>query len=109
MATPVSPAAEANSIQPPSRRDFLFLATASVGAVGAAATLWPLIDQMNPDAATVAAGAPIDIDLRPLQPGQQIVALWSSRPIFVVNRTAAALATLRQPELLARLADPNST
>ena len=39
----------------PTRRDFLFIATGAVGAVGAAATLVPLISQMNPDASTIAA------------------------------------------------------
>src|ERR1700733_403741 len=41
------------------RRDFLFVATGAAAAVGAAATVWPLISQMNPDASTIAAGAPI--------------------------------------------------
>jgi ubiquinol-cytochrome c reductase iron-sulfur subunit len=109
MATPVSPAAEANSIEPPSRRDFLFLATASVGAVGVAATIWPLIDQMNPDASTVAAGGPIDIDLKQIQPGQQIVVLWSARPIFIVNRTKPLLDSLQDPKPVERLSDPDST
>src|SRR5262245_63672820 len=49
----------------PTRRDFLYIATASVGAVGAAAAAWPLIAQMNPDASTIAAGAPVEVDLRP--------------------------------------------
>src|SRR5215469_9326161 len=47
----------------PTRRDFLFIATGAVGAIGAAATLVPLIGQMNPDASTIAAGAPIEVDL----------------------------------------------
>ncbi|HSV22844.1 MAG TPA: ubiquinol-cytochrome c reductase iron-sulfur subunit N-terminal domain-containing protein, partial [Xanthobacteraceae bacterium] len=47
----------------PTRRDFLFVATGAVGAIGAAATLVPLIAQMNPDASTIAAGAPIEVDL----------------------------------------------
>jgi len=93
----------------PTRRDFLYLATAAVGTVGAAATLWPLIDQMNPDAATQAAAGPVDIDLSQLQPGQQIVVLWSSRPVFVVNRPKTALDALRDPAHLALLSDPNST
>ena len=101
--TPAPAAAE------PTRRDFLYLATAAVGGVGAAATLWPLIDQMNPDAATEAAAGPIDIDLSQLQPGQQVVVLWSARPVFVVNRPRAALDALQTPEHLALLSDPNST
>ncbi|HVX92391.1 MAG TPA: ubiquinol-cytochrome c reductase iron-sulfur subunit N-terminal domain-containing protein, partial [Xanthobacteraceae bacterium] len=47
----------------PTRRDFLYIATATVGAIGAAATLVPLVDQMNPDASTLAAGGPVDLDL----------------------------------------------
>src|SRR5262249_62346146 len=43
----------------PTRRDFLYIATASVAGIGAAATLVPLIAQMNPDASTIAAGAPV--------------------------------------------------
>ena len=79
----------------PTRRDFLFLATASLAGVGAAATLWPLIDQMNPDATTEAAGEPIDIDISQIQPGQQIVTLWQSHPVFIVNRPPPALDALK--------------
>ena len=61
----------------PSRRDFLYLATGSVAAAGVAAMIWPLVDQMNPDAATIAAAGPVDIDISQIQPGQQIVALWA--------------------------------
>ncbi len=99
---------ESGSIEAPSRRDFLYVATASVGGVGVAATIWPLVDQMNPDASTLAAGGPIDIDLTQIQPGQQIVVLWSGRPVFIVNRTKAMLDTLQDPDLLARLSDLNS-
>src|SRR5262249_24859464 len=54
----------------PTRRDFLYIATASVAGIGAAATLVPLIAQMNPDASTIAAGAPIEVDLSPIADGQ---------------------------------------
>ena len=55
------------------KRDFLFLATGSLATVGVAATIWPFIDQMNPDAATIAAAGPVDIDIGQLQPGQRVV------------------------------------
>ena len=61
----------------PTRRDFLYLATASVGAVGAAAALVPLIAQMNPDASTIAAGAPIEVDLSPIADGQVIKVVFT--------------------------------
>jgi ubiquinol-cytochrome c reductase iron-sulfur subunit len=70
----------------PTRRDFLYIATATVGAVGAASALVPLIGQMNPDATTIAAGAPVDVDLAPIQPGQIIKVFWRSKPIFIFNR-----------------------
>ena len=106
MSNPALPLESAHPIQ--SRRDFLYLATASVAAVGAAAVAWPFIDQMNPDAATIAAAGPVDIDLNALQPGQQIVLKWSAHPVFVVRRAPQALAALNTPEAAARLRDPNS-
>jgi ubiquinol-cytochrome c reductase iron-sulfur subunit len=100
--------ADAQSIAEPTRRDFLYVATATMAGVGVAAVAWPLIDQMNPDAATVAAGGPVDIDLTQVQPGQQVVTRWRSKPVFIVNRTKAARDSLQNPQLVARLADPNS-
>ena len=100
--------AHASDVDPASRRDFLYLVTGSVAAVGVGAVAWPFIDQMNPDAATVAAAGPIDIDISQLQPGQRIVALWSARPVFVVSRPQPALEELRNPKLLSQLRDPDS-
>ncbi len=88
------------------RRDFLYIATGAVGAVGAAAALVPLISQMNPDASTIAAGAPVDIDLAPIAAGQIIKVFWRSKPIFIFHRTPndiklakdVNVAELRDPE-----------
>jgi ubiquinol-cytochrome c reductase iron-sulfur subunit len=90
------------------RRDFLYIATASVAGVGAAAALVPLIAQMNPDASTLAAGGPVEVDVGNLAPGQRIVVRWRSRPVFIVNRPQPALNTLQAPDLLTQLRDPNS-
>jgi ubiquinol-cytochrome c reductase iron-sulfur subunit len=92
----------------PERRDFLFLFTSAMGGVAVGAAMWPLIDQMNPDASTLAAGAPVDIDVSKLQPGQNIIVRWRSRPIFIVNRPQHLLEELQKSELVDRLADPNS-
>jgi ubiquinol-cytochrome c reductase iron-sulfur subunit len=70
----------------PTRRDFLYIATGTVGAVGAAAVAWPLISQMNPDASTIAAGAPVEVDLAPVAEGQVIKVFWRSKPIFIAHR-----------------------
>jgi len=93
----------------PTRRDFLYIATATAGAVGGATTLIPLIDQMNPDASTLAAGGPVDLDLSKVEPGQQVVLRWRDRPIFLVHRSPQILQTLQDPKLLAELADPQSS
>jgi len=90
------------------RRDFLALTASAMGAVGAAAVAWPLINSMNPARDTLAAGAPVDIDISRLQPGQQIVVLWRSRPIFIVNRTPDELKKLQSPQDIGQLRDPDS-
>ena len=92
----------------PTRRDFLYIATGAVAAVGAASIIVPLVTQMEPDAATIAAGAPIDVDVGQVQPGQQILVKWRGHPIFIVNRPADALKVLQQQDLLSKLADPES-
>jgi len=63
----------------PTRRDFLYVATGSVAAVGAAAAVVPLVAQMNPDASTIAAGAPIEVDLAPIAEGQAIKVFWRGK------------------------------
>ena len=77
----------ASSADHPTRRDFLFVATGAVAAVGTAATLWPFISQMNPDASTIAAGAPIDVDLTPIAEGQDIKVFWRGKPIYISHRS----------------------
>src|ERR1700733_10425299 len=89
----------------PPRRDFLFVATATVGAVGAVTTLAPLIGQMNPDASTIAAGAPIEVDLSPIAEGQVIKVFWRSKPIFISHRTKKEIDEVRAVPL-SNLADP---
>jgi ubiquinol-cytochrome c reductase iron-sulfur subunit len=93
----------------PTRRDFLYVATAAVGAVGAAATLVPLITQMEPDASTIAAGGPVDFDISKVTPGAQVRITWRSRPIFIVHRTPAILKELQSQQLISRLSDPGSS
>src|ERR1700757_4318985 len=90
------------------RRDFLYIATATVGAVGAAATLVPLVAQMNPDASTLAAGGPVDLDISNVPEGQQVVIRWRQRPIFFFHRTKAILDVMQSDKMLSQLADPNS-
>jgi ubiquinol-cytochrome c reductase iron-sulfur subunit len=70
------------------RRDFLYLATGAVGAVGVVSVVWPLVAQLGPDAGARAAGAPVDVDLSQIPEGQSITLKWRGLPIFVRHRTA---------------------
>jgi len=89
----------------PTRRDFLYIATGAVGAIGAAATLVPLVSQMNPDASTIAAGAPIEVELGPINEGQVIKVFWRSKPIFIGHRSKKEIDEARAVNV-ASLPDP---
>jgi ubiquinol-cytochrome c reductase iron-sulfur subunit len=89
------------------RRDFLFVSTAGMATVGAAATAWPLVQQMNP-AADLASVGTLTVDLTHIEPGQQVILRWRGMPIFVVRRTSAIMDELKSPQLLERLRDPVS-
>ena len=108
MASSASTAEGIEHPEEPSRRDFLYIATGTVAAVGAVATLVPLVNQMNPDASTLAAGGPVDHDISKIEPGQQVVDRWRERPVFVFHRTPETLKTLQDKQLTSQLADPNS-
>ena len=68
------------------RRDFLFTASYTIGAVGLGATIWPFIDQMNPDS-SVKALATTEVDISQIQPGKSITVLWRGKPVFIKRRT----------------------
>ena len=78
MATP--------SLVEPTRRDFLYIATGAVAAVGTAAVVWPFIAQMNPDASTLAL-ASTEVDISGIAEGQAITVKWRGRPVFIRHRT----------------------
>ena len=76
------------------RRDFLYVASGAVGAVGVAAAAWPFIDQMNPSTAALAMGT-TEVDLSAIQPGQQTVFKHRGQPLFVRRRTPAEIAAAK--------------
>ena len=73
------------------RRDFLFTATYTIGVVGLGAVIWPLIDQMNPDA-SVKALATTEVDVTSVETGKTITVLWRGKPIFIRRRTKKEIA-----------------
>lgn len=105
---PVKAIADPAADQTVRRRDFINIAAISAAGVAGLAMLDPLIGQMAPSAAVMASGGPVTVDIGKIEAGQQIVVAWRSNPVFIVNRTAAELATLQQKSLLDRLRDPNS-
>ena len=89
----------------PKRREFLFTASYAVGAIGVGSAIWPLIDQMNPDA-SVKALASTEIDVSSVELGKSITVLWRGKPVFIKRRTqneieearAVSLDELKHPE-----------
>jgi len=67
-----------------------------------------MVSQMEPDASTLAAGGPVEFDASKLQPGQQALVRWRSRPVFIINRPPNALKMLQDQRLLSRLSDNQS-
>ena len=90
------------------RRDFLILTASALGAVGTGAVAVPFISSMEPARDTLAAGAPVDIDISHIQPGQQIVVLWRSRPVFIMHRSEEELKKLQGAQDANPLRDANS-
>ncbi|MFU0507103.1 ubiquinol-cytochrome c reductase iron-sulfur subunit [Pseudaminobacter sp. NGMCC 1.201702] len=94
----------ANDTIDPSRRDFLYVATGTAGVIGAAALAWPFIDQMRPDASTLAASS-VEVDVSSLTPGMSLTVKWRGKPVFIRNRTPEEVKAA-QDVALAELKDP---
>jgi ubiquinol-cytochrome c reductase iron-sulfur subunit len=93
-----------------SRRDVILIAAGGFAAIGAAAVLWPLLDQMNPDESALSL-ATTEVDLSGIDVGQAITVMWRGKPIFVRRRTKEEVAAAQAvpvddlPDKLARNAN----
>lgn len=96
----------ANSGVDKSRRRFLIAATSVVGAAGTAALATPFLSSWSPSARALAAGAPVEVPVSKVEPGQLIRVIWRGKPVWVVNRTQEMLDNL--PSLNGQLKDPDS-
>lgn len=96
----------ANSGVDKSRRRLLVAATSVVGAAGVAAVAAPFLSSWSPSARALAAGAPVEVPVSKVEPGQLIRVIWRGKPVWIVNRTPEMLATLEG--LNDQLKDPNS-
>ena len=88
------------------KRRFLIAATTAVGGVAGVAVLAPFVMSMMPSQRAKAAGAPVEIDISKIEPGMLLAVAWQGKPVWVVNRTKAMLASL--PGNDSRLVDPKS-
>lgn len=112
--------AESNTSAPataeaqPTRRDFLYIATAAMGAVGVGGLAWPFIAQMNPDASALAL-ASTEVDISSIAEGEQVSVMWRGKPVFIRYRTAEeveaakAVAMADLPDPLARNANTSDS
>ncbi len=90
------------------RRDFINIAAVSFAGVGVVATVFPLVNQMNPSADVLALSS-IEVDISAIEPGQAIKTSWRKQPIFIRNLTAPEIedankvdvSGLRDPQTLA--------
>ena len=89
-----------------SRRRFLTIATSVVGGVGAAGAAVPFIASWNPSERAKSAGAPVEVDISKLEPGQLIRVEWRGKPVWVINRTSKMLEQMTAHE--GQLRDPQS-
>lgn len=89
-----------------SKRWFLTKAATMVGAAGAAIAAVPFISSMQPSEKAQAAGAPVELDISKLEPGQLIRVMWRGKPVWIVQRSAEALSSLAKLE--PKLRDPAS-
>jgi ubiquinol-cytochrome c reductase iron-sulfur subunit len=84
----------------------LIVATAAIGGAGAVTALVPFLSSMLPSERAKAAGAPVEVDVSNLGPGQMITVEWRGKPVWVFNRSSEMLETL--PKLSEAVADPQS-
>jgi ubiquinol-cytochrome c reductase iron-sulfur subunit len=80
--------------------------TCGVGAVGGAAVAIPFVSTFAPSERARAAGAPVQVDISAIKPGEKLTVEWRGKPVWIVRRTPEQLAVLAKQE--AQLADPKS-
>jgi len=88
------------------RRRFLTTTATAVGGVGAVATAVPFISTMTPSAKAKAIGAPIEVDISDIAPGERKVVKWQGKPVWILRRKKETLDEL--PSLDEELRDPKS-
>jgi ubiquinol-cytochrome c reductase iron-sulfur subunit len=94
-----------DAVVDPSRRTWIAI-TCGAGAVGGVAVAVPFVSTFAPSERAKAAGAPVQVDISAIRPGEKLTVEWRGKPVWIVRRTPEQLASL--PKLESQLADPNS-
>ena len=89
------------------RRRRLLAITSGLGLVGTAFAATPFVLSMMPSARAKASGAPVEVDISKVEPGQLLTVEWRGKPVWILRRTPEMLKTLKEDELF--LADPKSS
>lgn len=84
----------------------LLVTTAAIGGVGGAVVATPFIKSMLPSERAKAAGAPVEVDISKLGPGEMVTVEWRGKPVWIINRTEEQLASLKTTD--GEVADPKS-
>jgi ubiquinol-cytochrome c reductase iron-sulfur subunit len=95
----------ADPVVDPARRNWLMI-TCGAGAVGGVATAVPFVASFTPSERAKAAGAPVEVDVSGLKPGEKTVVEWRGKPVWVMRRTPEQLESLKKSE--PQVADPKS-
>jgi ubiquinol-cytochrome c reductase iron-sulfur subunit len=88
-----------------SKRTWLIASTCA-GAAGAAFTAVPFVSGFQPSERAKAAGAPVEVDIAALKPGEKVTVEWRGKPVWILKRTPEMLASLKKTDAL--VADPKS-
>ena len=94
-----------DAVADPGRRTWIAI-TCGAGAIGGAAVAVPFVSTFAPSEKARAAGAPVQVDVSALQPGEKLTVEWRGKPVWVMRRTPEQLESLKQTE--AQVADPQS-
>ena len=84
----------------------LLMATAAAGGAAGVAAVVPFVASMTPSARAKAAGAPVEVDIATLQPGEMMTVEWRGKPVWIINRSKDQLASLQKTDDL--VSDPKS-
>src|SRR5512135_3497488 len=92
--------------QPDKTRRTLIVATSAVGGAAAVGAAVPFVASMLPSERAKAAGAPVEVDISKMAPGEQMTVEWRGKPVWIVRRTPAMLEAIKKDD--DKVADPTS-